>query len=93
MTRGKEVAKKIRGKRTGGIPWSVILDKSGKELVASDGPKGNIGCPIQGYEVDWFMKMLRTSKIRMTEADLATVEAELNRFADRIRPNRKRSGE
>ena len=28
-----------------GIPWMVILDTDGKELISSDGPKGNIGYP------------------------------------------------
>ena len=56
---GEAVARKLRGDRTGGIPWMVITDASGTELITSDDPKnGNAGCPVTESERAWFMEML-----------------------------------
>ena len=39
MELGQDVAKTLRKSRSGGIPWMVILDGNGKELISSDGAK------------------------------------------------------
>jgi hypothetical protein len=58
MTHGDEVGGRLRGARGGGIPWITILDGDGMELVTSDGPDGNIGCPITEQECAYFIEML-----------------------------------
>jgi hypothetical protein len=58
MERGDEVGKRLRGDRNGGIPWITILDGGGTELVTSDGPNGNIGCPITEEECAYFVTMI-----------------------------------
>ncbi|HPF13812.1 MAG: hypothetical protein H6827_04950 [Planctomycetes bacterium] len=86
---GEEVATKLRGERTGGIPWIVITDANGTELVASDRPtdKGpsNIGCPVSPEERGWFLSMLQQTQQRMAAEGLATIERELAAFAETIR--------
>ena len=58
MEQGAETGKKLRGDRSGGIPWITILDGDGTELVTSDGPNGNIGCPITEPERAYFVTMI-----------------------------------
>ena len=82
---GEAVAKALRGDRSGGIPWSVITDAKGAELVASDGPGGNIGCPVTEAERAHFMDMVRRTRVRITDEQLVTLEAELAAFAKSIR--------
>ena len=43
------------------MPWMVILDGDGKELITSVGPEGNVGCPVQPAEVDYFVTMIESS--------------------------------
>ena len=59
MIKGKEVVAKLRKGKSGGIPWMVILDKNGKELITSDGPDGNVGCPVKPKERKWFTHMIK----------------------------------
>ncbi|MDB4417347.1 hypothetical protein N9293_00860 [Planctomycetota bacterium] len=82
---GDAVAKRLRGERRGGIPWMVILDADGKELVSSDAPSGNIGCPVQPEEVAWFAEMLRRSTTRLDDDDVAGIQAELEAYAKTLR--------
>ena len=82
---GDAVAKRLRGERRGGIPWMIILDADGKELVSSDAPSGNIGCPVQPEEVAWFAEMLRRSTTRLDDDDVAGIQAELEAYAKTLR--------
>lgn len=82
---GEAVAKRLRGERSGGIPWSVITDAEGAELVTSDGPGGNIGCPVSAEERAHFIDMVRRTRVRITDDELAVLESELAAFAKSIR--------
>ncbi len=82
---GDAVAKRLRGERRGGIPWMVILDADGEELVSSDAPTGNIGCPVQPEEVAWFAEMIRRSAIRLQAPDVSGLQAELEEYATSFR--------
>lgn len=84
MQNSKAVIKRLRGERGGGIPWMTILDAEGKELVTSDGPGGNVGCPVQDDEITWFMSMIGTSSQHMEDADKTTIETSLKAFAKKI---------
>lgn len=82
---GAAVIEKLRtGHPGGGIPWLVVLDAAGKQLVTSDGPKGNVGCPVQPDEIAWFRTMLERSKKRLTAAELDAVQAANEAFATRV---------
>ncbi len=90
MPHGSEVAEKIKQGEKGGMPWSAILDADGERLITSIGPKGNMGCPVQPEERVWFGEMLRQTKKHMTDAEHATVMAELDEFAGAILDARKK---
>ncbi len=81
---GEAVAKRLRKERTGGIPWSVITDAEGAELVASDAPGGNIGCPVTEDERAYFIEMVKASRQRITDDELETLSSELAAFAKSI---------
>ena len=82
MDQGAAVAKRLRKSRTGGIPWMVILDATGKELISSDGPKGNCGYPMLPHEIDHFLKMLRTTSTRTSEKQLVGLGKELHEYRE-----------
>lgn len=90
MTRGKEVEKSVRGEAKGGIPWIAFMDAEGKILATSDAEPphgtGNIGCPAEEKEIDWFMVMLRQVRNRMTPEQLDRLEAALRKYGESIRP-------
>lgn len=88
-TNGKQVNERLKGKRNGGLPWMVILDGDGKELVSSNAePKGgNIGGPVSVEECAWFGEMLQRSRgEKVSEAEIATILADLEVYA---KPRRK----
>ena len=78
---GEKVAKTLRGDRQGGIPWMVITDADGAELISSDGPQGNVGCPVMPHETEWFLEMLGRTRQNLTDEQLAQVSAALEIFA------------
>ena len=84
MENGKQVADRLRKSRRGGIPWMVILDATGKELITSDGPKGNVGCPVQPHEIEWFLTMLRNTARNLGEEQIAEIEAALRAYAEKL---------
>jgi hypothetical protein len=87
MTHGKAVLERIKGARSGGLPWLVMLDGDGKERISGVGPKGNIGAPVEPHECEHFLAMLRATKQRATDDDLAVIGAELELHA---KPKRRR---
>lgn len=62
-----------RGWMFGGIPWIVILDADGKELISSDSPKGNIGYPSGPEEIDYFVTMIEKTRKRMSDEQVAAI--------------------
>lgn len=90
MTSGADLAKELRKGAGGGIPWLVILDADGKGLITSDAPKGNIGCPAQPEEIDWFLHMLRTTRQHTDDTDLAAIEVALRAYGEELTRPRKR---
>ena len=84
MTNGKEVAARLRKNKRGGIPWMVILDSEEKALITSDGPKGNVGCPVQPHEREYFAQMLRTTKKNISDEELSVVTKALEAYAEEL---------
>ncbi len=84
MKNGASLALKLRGK-TGGIPWITIVTPDLKQLVNSDGPQGNIGCPVTDGEIDWFMTMIAKTAKNLDAKEQATIKAELTKHALKIR--------
>lgn len=68
---------------SGGIPWSVFLDSSGQPIVTSDDPtRGNVGFPVQDFEIDHFKVMLRKAARRITAEDIDALGRSLVAFRD-----------
>lgn len=80
MVNGEQVASRLEPQGAGGIPWMVILDPSGKTLATSIGPGGNIGYPYQPEEIEHFVTMLKTTKNRLTDAEIEAIVADLNAY-------------
>jgi hypothetical protein len=76
MIGGKEILKRYQANE-GGIPWFVFLDGDGKEIVTSDGPKGNVGFPAAPHEISHFRTMLETSRRKLTDSDINALVASL----------------
>ncbi|MEZ5963468.1 MAG: hypothetical protein R3F56_06445 [Planctomycetota bacterium] len=92
MTHGQAIMDRLKGKRQGGLPWMIVLDADGKELITSNKEDGggNIGGPVQPEEIAHFIQMLRRTKQHMSDEDVATVEGELNEYAKPFqRPQRR----
>ena len=87
MLNGEEVAKRLRKSRTGGIPWMVILDASGNELITSDGPQGNCGYPVHPDEIGHFLTMLRSTSTKMNDDQLTEIKLALDEYRE-TRENR-----
>ena len=85
MEHGDEIGKKLRRDREGGIPWIAILDSEGTELVTSDGPSGNIGCPITAEECAYFVTMIEKTIQHAPERRVAEIATALTAFAQKKR--------
>jgi hypothetical protein len=85
MQHGDETARVLRGNRGGGIPWITILDGDGQELVTSDGPSGNIGCPITEQECAYFIKMIEKTIQHAPEGRVAEIANVLDQHAQKRR--------
>lgn len=73
MPEAKEVIDELREKKEGGIPWMAILDADGKTLITSDGDDGNIGYPGEPKSQEHWLKMLTSTKQRLSDDDLAAL--------------------
>ncbi len=73
----EEVMNGIKQGYRGGIPWFAILHSDGKVLATSDGPDGNIGFPSEPASIDHFLAMLKSTKQRISEKELATLREAL----------------
>jgi ketosteroid isomerase-like protein len=80
---GEELLKQVGG-GSESIPFFAFLDGDGRMIVNSVRPKdpdgkhgGNIGHPVQPYEIDYFMTMLAKAVPGMTEEERSTIEKKL----------------
>jgi len=83
MEGGEEVFANLKNKRSGGMPWMTILDGDGKEIVSSVGPKGNVGCPVQPFEIEHFVNMIKQSS-DATEEELGSIKEALTAYAEKL---------
>lgn len=66
---GPEVIKQVRTEE-GGIPWTVILDSAGKQLITSTAKSGNIGFPSTPEGIVHFEKMMTTTAKKLTAEEI-----------------------
>lgn len=80
---GMDLMKQWDGEKAG-LPFTVILDASGKKLIDSNekGKEGgNIGYPAAPNEIAHFMKMLVESAPRLTKPQYASIKKWLTEHA------------
>jgi len=86
MQNGEQAATKLGHGANSGLPWMTILDSTGDEIVNSNSPQGNIGCPITEKECGYFMTMIEKSKQRLTSQQTIDLATALDAYAA---PNRR----
>jgi thioredoxin-related protein len=82
MKGAKEVIQRIRKPpEQGGVPWFAFLDEDSRVLITSDRPgTGNIGFPVDpNTEIPYFVTMLKTTRSKITDADIDLIAAELKK--------------
>ena len=84
MEQGMAVAESLGGSSKG-LPWMTILDASGEELINSDGPSGNVGCPVTESERAYFITMLEKTVQRTSKEGLAKLATALEAYAVTLR--------
>jgi|TARA_B110000495_G_C22584932_1_gene351047 hypothetical protein len=85
MQNGGTVATRLRQGREGGIPWITILNADGQEIVTSDGPQGNIGCPITKGECGYFITMIEKSSQHASTEQVTDIAKALDEYAQKRR--------
>ena len=86
MEGGQDVMDALKKDRQGGLPWMVVLDGDGKELVTSNDPDGtNVGCPVTPEEIVHFVNMIKLSS--------DATEDELSAINDAMQANSKKINE
>jgi hypothetical protein len=63
-----------------GLPWFAFLDPTGRAIITSTGPKGNVGMPWEPHEVGHFKTLLETAKKHLTDEEIASVIASIQAF-------------
>ncbi len=81
MQNGKQVATNLGHGANSGLPWMTVLDSTGDEIVNSDSPQGNIGCPITEKECGYFLTMIQQSKQRLTSQQTSDLATALDAYA------------
>ncbi len=74
MTGAKEIQTRHGATEEDGIPFFLVLSHEGKRLADSRGVKGNVGFPVEPFEIRHFMKAIGSSTDRLTAAQLVTLE-------------------
>jgi hypothetical protein len=86
MEGGETLLGELKKDRDGGLPWMVILDGDGNELVTSVGPQGNVGCPVEPHEIEYFVEMIKQSS-DASEDELIAISDAMKANAKKIRGN------
>ena len=72
-TGAKDIEKRFTDKEQG-LPWFAFVDaETGRAVVTSTGPKGNVGFPWEPHEIAHFKTMLETAKRHLTDDDIAQI--------------------
>ncbi len=87
MTGGQDVLGHFRKGENGGIPWFAFVDPKGTVVATSDGPMGNVGYPVEPFEIAHFLDMLKKAG-GLPEADVQAIEAKLQERAAAIKAPR-----
>ncbi len=79
MTGGKEMSERYGATEDDGIPFFVILDANGEKLADSRAPEGNVGFPVEPFEIEYFMKLLEKTGKKLSASQLTLLETGLKK--------------
>ena len=79
MTGGKEMSERYGATEDDGIPFFVILDAKGEKLADSRAPKGNVGFPVEAFEIEHFMKLLEKTGKPLSASQLTLLKTGLKK--------------
>lgn len=79
LTSGQDLLNRYRQSESGGIPWFAVIDETGKMLITSEGPNGNIGYPSETEPVGiaHLMRMFKETSPRMTDDQIQYLKSTL----------------
>ena len=86
MEGGQDVLTELKNDRSGGLPWMTILDGEGQEIISSVGPDGNIGFPVEPFEIEYFVEMIKTAS-DASEEQLAAISEAMAENAKKLKGN------
>jgi len=93
MSEGREVARRLGIRSGSGVPWMAVVSPGGDVLITSEGPRGNIGYPIDAREIAHFVDMLKKTARHSTPEEIAKLEAALREEGEKIAATLKRPSE
>jgi thiol:disulfide interchange protein len=74
MTDGRDVQEKYGGTEETGLPFFAIVSPKGVKLADSVGPQGNCGFPVEPFEIEHYMNVVKATAGRLFPAQLAVLE-------------------
>ena len=77
MTDGHDLQEKHGGTEETGLPFFAIVSPKGIKLADSIGPQGNCGFPVEPFEIEHYMKVVKATAGKLTLAQLAVLEGGL----------------
>ena len=77
MTDGHDLQEKHGGTEETGLPFFAIVSPKGIKLADSIGPQGNCGFPVEPFEIEHYMKVVKATAGKLTPAQLAVLEGGL----------------
>ncbi len=70
MTGGVKMGESLGRREEDGVPFFAILDSNGKKLADSRGEKGNVGFPVEPFEIEHFMKVVSATAKSLSKKEL-----------------------
>ncbi|MEX2016299.1 MAG: thioredoxin family protein [Candidatus Hydrogenedentales bacterium] len=83
MTGGESLRKEM-DKGSGGVPWYVILDGDGNEIISANRDGKNIGYPAREQEMAHFIAMIEKAGPNITDEEKATLRTTMEARAKEI---------
>lgn len=80
MRGGKALAIQYGRSEKDGLPFFVILNADGRVVADSRSPRGNVGFPVEPFEVEYFLKVVGETASTLTPAQLAVLNAALTKL-------------
>ena len=85
MEHAEDIVKRYQVSERGGLPWFVVIDAQGSSLSTSFGPKGNVGYPVEPFEIAHFVELLTKTKKQLTNEDIRKIETALMTAAKELK--------